>query len=328
MIISKTPFRVSFFGGGTDYPAWYSENKGAVISTSIDKYAYIICRELPPFFEHKHHIRYNINERTKTIEEIKHPSVRECLKYLRINKGIGLVYDADLPGRAGLGSSSSFTVGLLNALHALKGEKVSKKKLALEAIYVEQELMKENVGSQDQTIAAYGGFNKITFEGDQKITVDPLKISNERLSQLEKNLMLFFTGFSRNSSEIAEEQIKKTRYKTKELNQMLWLVDEAEKILKNNKQDLDEFGKLLNETWNLKKSLSSKISNSTIDVIYEKGMSAGALGGKLLGAGGGGFMLFYAPREKQNNIKEELNDLLHVPFKFESQGSTIIYKMC
>lgn len=327
MVISRTPLRISFFGGGTDYPIWYEKRRGAVISTSINKYIYITCRYLPPFFKYNFRIRYTRQEYTKKIRQIIHPSVRECLEYLKFSKGIEMQHNADLPANAGLGSSSSFTVGLLNSLYSLKGRKVSKKKLAQDAVYVEQKLIKENVGAQDQTIAAFGGFNRIEFGAKKLIKVQPLLVDNGRLDLLQNHLMLFFTGFARNASDVAKLQIKATSRKTNELEKMLQLVNEAEKIIKSKKAPLDDFGKLLNETWNLKRSLTSKISNGKIDDIHKRAIGSGAIGGKLLGAGGGGFMVFFVKPKDQKRVKEKLQKLLSVPFKFESGGSQIIYKM-
>ncbi len=277
MIISKTPFRISFFGGGTDYPVWYGKNKGAVLSTTIDKYCYITVRYLPPFFPHKHRIVYSKIELVKDINEIIHPAVRALLNFLKIDKGIEIHHDGDLPARTGLGSSSAFVVGLLNSLYALKGNMPSKAKLAKEAIHIERDVLGESVGSQDQTATAYGGFNKINFSGDDEIKVEPVAIEKERIKELQNHLMLFFTGFSRTASEIAKDQIKKTPQKEKELNIMYQMVDEAIDIL-NGKRDILEFGKLLDETWKLKKTLSDKISTSEIDSIYEKALRGGAVG--------------------------------------------------
>jgi len=325
MIISRTPFRISFFGGGTDYPVWYKEHGGAVLATSIDKYSYITCRYLPPFFEHKHRILYSKMEQTQTIPEIQHPSVRETLKFMDIDRGLEIHHDADLPARSGLGSSSSFTVGLLNALYAMEGKMVTKRQLALDAIHVEQDLINENVGSQDQTSAAFGGFNKIEFGGDREIQVQPITIGAKKSQDLQDHLMLFFTGFSRIASEIAGEQIKKTPDKTAELNRMREIVDEAIDILNSSDSDITDFGRLLHESWMIKRSLTDKITTSQVNKIYETAMQAGALGGKLLGAGGGGFILFFVEPEFQPMVKEKLKDLLHVPFKFDTLGSQIIY---
>ena len=325
MIISRTPFRISFFGGGTDYPVWYKKHGGRVISATINKYCFITTRYLPPFFNYNHRIRYYNHEETKTLNEIKHPSVRECAKYLKVDKGIEIVHNADLPAQSGLGSSSTFTVGLLNALHALQNYMPTKRELALEAIHVEQNLIRESVGSQDQTAAAFGGLNKISFNGTKNIDVEPIIISNGRLKNLQENLMLFFTGFSRNASEIAKKQIEITPKKEMELNQMGDISKEGLSLLIDKNKSLDEFGALLNEQWQIKRGLTSEISNDEIDEIYLKGINSGALGGKLLGAGGGGFILFYVPQKHQQAVKEALESKLFVPFRFESTGSKIIY---
>ena len=325
MIISRTPFRVSFFGGGTDYPVFYEENGGAVLSTSINKYCYVICRYLPPFFDYKYRIRYTQREETQTIAEIKHPSARECLNFVNLDRGVEIQHNADLPAMSGLGSSSAFTVGLLNGLYALKGKMITKRRLALDAIHVEQDMIKENVGSQDQTIAAFGGFNKITFGGEQRIKVHPITIDQNKLDSLQDHLMLFFTGFPRNASEIAGEQIRKTPEKKKELMAMMEMVEEAINILNGSEGTLMDFGKLLHETWKLKHSLTQSITTPFVDEVYEAGLEAGAIGGKLLGAGGGGFILFFVKPELQHNVKEKLKKLLYVPFKFENLGSQIIY---
>ncbi len=325
MIISRTPFRISFFGGGTDYPIFYEENGGVVLSTSINKYCYITCRYLPPFFDYKYGIRYSIREETRTISEIKHPSVRECLNFVNLDRGVEIQHNADLPAMSGLGSSSAFTVGLLNALYALKGKMTGKRQLAIEAIHVEQDRIKENVGSQDQTTTAFGGFNKIEFGGPQKIMVYPITIDQGKLDSLQNHLMLFFTGFPRNASEIAGEQIRRTPENKKELKVMMEMVGEALNILNGSQDRLTDFGRLLHETWEIKRSLTPHITNSFIDEVYEAGTEAGALGGKLLGAGGGGFILFFVEPELQQNIKEKLGKLLYVPFRFESTGSQIIY---
>ena len=325
MIISRTPFRISFFGGGTDYPVWYDENGGCVLSTSINKYCYITCRYLPPFFGYKYRIVYSLREETQGISEIKHPSVRECLAFINLDKGVEIHHDGDMPARTGLGSSSSFTVGLLNALYALMGKMVTKKQLALDAIHVEQDMIRENVGSQDQIAAAFGGLNKVGFAKNRNIEVQPVTLNAEKLQLFQDHLMLLFTGFSRTASEIAEEQIKETPNKSKELRDIHAMVDEAIGILNDDKTSLDEFGKLLNESWKLKRSLTSRISTPFIDQIYETAIRAGATGGKLLGAGGGGFMIFFVKPQLQSKVREKLKDLLYVPFKFENLGSQIIY---
>ena len=326
MIISRTPFRISFFGGGTDYPAWYATNGGgAVLSTTIDKYCYVSCRYFPPFFDHKSRIVWSKIETVHDLDEIEHPAVRGILKHLKVDEGIEISHNADLPARSGLGSSSSFVVGLLSALYALKGQMFTKRQLALDAIRMEQEILKENVGSQDQTAAAFGGFNKIKFGGPETIQVQPITVSATVREALQSHLMLFFTGFSRTASEIAAEQIMNAHAKEKELKAMHGMVDEAIKILNNGESDLRDFGKLLHESWTLKRGLSSKITNGNIDEIYEAARAGGALGGKLLGAGGGGFMLIFAEPAAQPIIREKLKKLLCVPFQFESLGNQIIY---
>ncbi len=325
MIISKTPFRISFLGGGTDYPVWYRNNGGGkTISASIDKYCYISCRQLPPFFGFRHRIVWSKTEHVQHHDEIQHPAVREVLKFLEVPHGVSIHHDGDLPARAGLGSSSTFTVGLLHALQALLGRMMTKRQLALDAIHIEQERLQENVGSQDQVIAAYGGFNLIEFGGADHIAVHPVPMNRERLDQFQDHLMLFFTGISRTASEIAATQIANTHRKTAELSAMVQTVDEAIRIL-TGAGPLDEFGQLLHEGWQLKRSLTDQISTNEIDSIYETGRRAGALGGKILGAGGGGFILFFVPPERKPAVRQALQPLLHVPFRFENLGSQIIH---
>lgn len=324
MVITRTPFRISFFGGGTDYPAWYEENGGAVISTTIDKYCHISCRYMPQFFDHKSRIAYSKVELVKSTEEIQHPVVRAALNFLNINEGMEIHNFDDLPARSGMGSSSSFAVGILHALLVLKGEKPTKEELALKAIHVEQNLLKDNVGCQDQTAAAFGGLNKIVFGGPDKIKVEPIILSDARLKLFQDHLLLFFTGRSRYASEIAEEQIKNVCDKGNELRAMHKMVDESIRILKEG--DINDFGKLLDESWRLKRGLSSKITTPFMDEVYEAGKAAGAIGGKLLGAGGGGFILFFVRPEDRENIKARLKNLLHVPFNFENGGSQVIYR--
>ncbi len=325
MIITKTPLRISFFGGGTDYPAWVKEHGGAVLSTSINKYSYLHLLRLSPFFPHRIRIAYSKVEEVKDINEIAHPSVRETLRFMNFDDRLAIHYTGDLPARSGMGSSSSFTVCLLHSLYGLKGIIPDKKKLAEEAIHIEQNLIKENVGSQDQIASAFGGFNKIEFNKDGGFTVTPIKLNVERRENLQKHMMLFFTGFSRTASEIVVEQVKNIPNKTKELHVMRDMVDEAIVILKSSGDWLGNFGKLLNKGWELKRGLSSKISNDLIDDFYDRAIKAGALGGKLLGAGGGGFLLIYARPENQEKIKKALSQLLYVPFSFENEGSQIIY---
>ncbi|MCL4370462.1 MAG: kinase [Chloroflexi bacterium] len=324
MIISRTPFRISFFGGGTDYPAWYRRHGGAVLATSIDKYCYITCRYLPPFFEHKIRIVYSRIENCHSLEEVAHPSVREVLRFLSIDRGVEIHHDGDLPARSGMGTSSSFTVGLLHALHALEGRMPGKKQLATEAIQVEQEGIGETVGSQDQVSAAYGGLNHIVFHPNGDISVQPITISKDRLEELNSHLMLFYTGLKRTASEIADSYVGNVDEKKRELRVMKDLVDESISILVGG-QEITDFGELLHESWQAKRSLSSQVSNADVDQIYEEATSAGAVGGKLIGAGGGGFMLLFVPPSHQTRVRERLNGLLHVPFRFEHSGSQIIF---
>jgi len=324
MIISRTPYRISFFGGGTDYPAYYLKYGGKTLGVSIDKYCYLNIRKLPPFFDHKHRIVYSKMENVKSIEEIQHPSVRETLKYLKIDYGISIHHDGDIPARSGVGSSSAFTVGLLNSLYALEGKTVSKHDLALEAINIEQELIGEHVGSQDQVFAAYGGLNVINFLSVGKIVVEPVIMKPDRLLTFEQKFMLFFTGFSRTASEIAKDKIRNIPSNGVSLLRMKEMVDEGYKILVSHNRNLKEFGKLLNEAWKFKKTLSTKISSLEIDEMYEVAMRNGAVGGKLLGAGGGGFMVFYVEPENQLKVKEALKKYLYVPFNFDFDGSRII----
>jgi D-glycero-alpha-D-manno-heptose-7-phosphate kinase len=325
MIISRTPFRISFFGGGTDYPVWYEEHGGLVLSATINKYCYVTVRKLPPFFEYKNRIRYYKKEETKSIAQIEHPSVRETALFLGIEEGFEIVHSADLPAQSGLGSSSTFTVGLLNALHGLKNCMPTKRQLALESIHIEQRLIGEAVGSQDQTAAAFGGLNKISFSRSNIIDVDPVLISNERLLELQEHLLLCFTGFARTASAVAQKQIEQTHLKTQELLAMRELCEKALVVLTDANKPISEFGQLLDSQWRIKRKLTDLISNNQIDEIYNKGMESGAIGGKLLGAGSGGFMLFFAPPNKHGDIRAALRDKLFVPFRFENTGSKIVY---
>lgn len=324
MVITRTPFRISFFGGGTDYPGWYRKNGGRVLATTIDKYCYLTVRYLPPFFENKYRIIYNIMEGCKTVDEILHPAVREVIKFLKIKEGLEIHHDGDLPARSGLGSSSAFTVGLLHALYALIGQMPYKQKLAKESIYLEQEVLKETVGSQDQVLAAFGGFNLVTFEKDGEMIVTPVTIPFKRIEELQNHLMLFYTGIVRTASDVAKTFVPTIAQKEKQLFAMNEMVDQAMNIL-NSKTDVKEFGKLLHETWNLKRSLSPSVSNNFIDDVYLNAKSAGAVGGKIIGAGGGGFLLLFVPPAFQDKVKKKLNKLLHVPFRFEREGSQIIF---
>jgi D-glycero-alpha-D-manno-heptose-7-phosphate kinase len=324
MVITSTPLRISFFGGGTDYPVWYRQYGGAVLSTAIDKRCYITCRRLPPFFEFHSRISYSKVENVRGNDAIEHPSVRNCLQYLGIEHGVEIHHVADLPARTGLGTSSAFTVGLLLGLYALQERMRDKHALAADAIHVEQELVREAVGAQDQISAAYGGFNRIDFRTDGAIEVKRVLAAPSRFAELEQHLALYFTGFSRTASEIAQEQIRMTPQRKQELDAMLQMVDEAEAIIGTPGRSLDEFGRLLHEGWQIKRSLTQKITNANIDEIYEAGLSAGALGGKLLGAGGGGFMLFFVPPERKQALRERLKKLLCVPFAFSNKGSHVV----
>ncbi len=323
MIISKTPYRISFFGGGTDHPVWYKEYGGAVLGTTIDKHCYINCRYLPPFFEHKYRIVYSKIEIVKKVSEIVHPAVKAILEHMRINEGLEIHHDGDLPARTGIGSSSSFVVGLLHTLYALKGKIPTKKQLIFEAIHIERDILKEEGGIQDQIHAAIGGFNKIIINQDGDFQVIPMTIHNEKLQLLQNHLMLYFTGFSRYSFNILKSQVENIPKKKRELSIMQQMVDEAISILNSN-DSIIEFGKLLHEAWILKRNLSEDITNPKIDEIYEASREAGAIGGKLLGAGGGGFILLFVKPEDQFRVKERLKILLQVPFRFEFRGSQIV----
>lgn len=322
MIISKTPFRISFFGGGTDYPKWFMENEGRVLVATIDKYCYITCRSLPPFFDHDIRVAWSRLENVSNIDDILHPAVRECLRFMGISHGVSITHEGDLPARTGLGSSSSFMVGLLNVLYSYHGRMADKMKLAVDAIHIEQNMIKDNVGCQDQISTAFGGINKIEFSS-KGYTVSPIILSRETMSTLEDYMMLFYTGVSRTASEVVDEQLRNMGDRYNEMTQMLSLVDQAESMLVSG--NVAGFGHLLGETWRLKRSLSGKISNPLIDGVYETGIKAGALGGKLLGAGGGGFVLFMCPLEKQAAVKEALKNLLYVPVRFDFNGTHIVY---
>lgn len=310
MIITKTPFRMSFFGGGTDMEDYFKENGGAVLSTTFDKYCYVNVRHLPRFFDYSSELTYSKMERVKDTDDIKHPAIREAMKFLDMQE-IRLTYEADLPARSGLGTSSSFAVGMLNAFYALKGKYADKKKLANEAIYLERVLCNEAGGWQDQIAASFGGFNRINFNTDGTYDVLPVIISPERKQHLNNNLMMFFTGFTRFSSEVQKaNNVSGSEEKRVRLKKMYELVDEAEGVLTNKNRDLDDFGRLLDTTWRLKKGTGGAISTGSIDELYKKGISAGALGGKLLGAGGGGFLVFYVQPEHQKDVKEAMKDLM------------------
>lgn len=324
MVITRTPLRISFFGGGTDYPVWYRENSGAVLATTIDKSCYITSRWLPPFFDYHSRVSYSKVENVSANSQIWHPSARGCLQFLGIQEGVEIHHIADLPARTGLGTSSAFTVGLLLGLYALRNQMRDRHALALDAIHVEQDLLGETVGAQDQVSAAYGGFNRISFFPDGAIDVRRILASKNRLTELEEHLALYFTGFSRTASEIATEQVKVTPQRDAELRTMLAMVDEAEAIVTNERCPMVDFGRLLHESWQLKRSLTSKITTPAIDEIYEAGRTAGAVGGKLLGAGGGGFMLFFVPPERRAELQFRLKNLLCVPFSFSGKGSQVV----
>ncbi|MCB7304632.1 kinase [Bariatricus massiliensis] len=323
MIITQTPFRMSFFGGGTDMEEFFRENGGAVLSTTFDKYCYVNVRHLPRFFEYSTELTYSRIERVSSVENIEHPAIRNAMEYLDMHE-IRLTYEADLPARSGLGTSSSFAVGMLNAFYALKGKYADKKKLADDAIYLERKLCHEAGGWQDQIAASYGGLNRINFNAEG-YDVLPVIISPERKKQLNSNLMMFFTGFTRFSSDVQKANQITAGEKRAQLQEMLSLVDAAENVLSDKYADLDEFGRLLDVTWKLKRQTGSNISTNNIDTLYEAAMRAGALGGKLLGAGGGGFFVFYVPQDKQNAVREAMHNLMYVPFEFEDGGTRVIH---
>jgi len=324
MIISRTPFRISFFGGGTDYPAWYRKHGGAVLATTIDKYCYLTCRYLPPFFEHRIRVVYSKVENCQTVDEISHPSVREVLRFLNIDRGVEIHHDGDLPARSGMGSSSSFTVGLLHALYALQGQITSKRQLALESIGIEQDLIKETVGSQDQVQTTYGGLNYITFHADDEFSVRPVALRRERIQEFNAHLMLFYTGIKRTAADVAQSYVNDIENKKRELRVTKNLVKEGLAILGCD-QDLIAFGKLMHEAWQIKRKMSDKVSNAEVDTLYQQAKEAGAIGGKLTGAGGGGFMLLFVPPDRQAAVRQTLHHLIHVPFRFEFSGSQIIF---
>lgn len=324
MVITKTPFRMSFFGGGTDMEIFFRENGGAVLSTTFDKYCYVTVRHLPRFFDFTTHLTYSKIEFVSKREEIQHPAIRNAMWMLDMHE-LRLIYEADLPARSGLGTSSSFAVGMLNAFYALKGKYADKKKLADEAIYLERCLCQEAGGWQDQIAASFGGFNRINFNRDGTYEVIPVIIHPDRKKQLNSNLLMFFTGFTRFSSDMQKANAVGYAEKQGQLRQMYDLVDEAKKVLEDKNGDLDEFGRLLDTTWKLKRQTGGSITTNSIDTLYEKGIQAGALGGKLLGAGGGGFLLFYVQPEKQQSVKEAMREMLYVPFQFEDGGTQVIY---
>lgn len=315
---------MSFFGGGTDMKDFFTEHGGAVISTTFDKYCYVIVRHLPRFFDYSTELSYSKIERVTSIDDIEHPAIRNAMKMLDMHE-LRLTYEADLPARSGLGTSSSFAVGMLNAFYALKGKYADKKKLADDAIYLERVLCNEAGGWQDQIAASFGGFNRINFNKEGTYDVYPLIIHPDRKKQLDDNLLMFFTGFTRFSSDMQKANAKGYHDKTKQLLEMLDLVDQAQEILTDKNSDLDDFGRLLDHTWKLKRQTGGAITTSSIDALYQRGIDAGALGGKLLGAGGGGFLVFYVQPEKKQAVKEAMKDLLYVPFHFEDGGTRVIH---
>ena len=324
MIITKTPFRMSFFGGGTDMESFFREYGGAVLSTTFDKYCYVNVRHLPRFFDYSTELSYAKTERVTSVDDIQHPAIRNAMKFLDMHE-IRLTYEADLPARSGLGTSSSFAVGMLNAFYCLKGKYADKKKLADEAIYLEREMCQEAGGWQDQIAAAFGGMNRIEFNKDGTYDVRPIIIHPDRKKQLNDNLLMFFTGFTRFSSDMQKANATGYAEKIKQLQQMYALVDDAEAVLEDKHSDLDDFGRLLDTTWRLKRQTGGAITTNSIDALYEKGIAAGALGGKLLGAGGGGFLVFYVTTDKKDAVMKAMKDLLYVPFKFEDGGTKVIH---
>lgn len=324
MIITRTPFRISFFGGGTDYPAWYRNHGGAVLATTIDKYCYLSCRYLPPFFEHRIRLVYSKIENCQSVDEISHPAVREVFSHLGFDRGVEVHHDGDLPARSGMGSSSAFTVGLLHATSALMGRMLDKHQIAAESIHIEQERLRETVGSQDQVLAAYGGFNHVTFHQNGDFSVRPVTIPQERVQELNANLMLFYTGIRRTASDVAQTYVNDLEARARQLRLFGLMVDEGLAIL-NDGAGLERFGELLHEAWQVKRTLSQSISSPEIEEIYEAARSAGAIGGKVLGAGGGGFVMLYVPRSRQEKVRDVLRTLIHVPFKFEHAGSHVIF---
>jgi D-glycero-alpha-D-manno-heptose-7-phosphate kinase len=324
MIISRTPYRLSFFGGGTDYPAWYRQHGGEVLGVTIDKYSYITCRHLPPFFEHRFCVMYSKTEYCQSVEEISHPAVKGVLQFLRLDRGLEIHHDGDLPARSGMGSSSAFTVGLLHALYALTGRLASKRQLALESVHIEQDLLKETVGSQDQVLAAYGGLNHVEFLASGDISVRPVTISADRLRELNAHLMLFYTGIKRTASNVADSYVNDLQTRSRQLRLLKDLVRESLTILSEGR-DVTAFGHLLHEAWQAKRSLSARVSNGDVDDIYAAAVKAGAIGGKLAGAGGGGFLLLFVEPDRQAAVMQALDSLIHVPFRFEFSGSQILF---
>ena len=325
MIVSRTPYRLSFFGVGTDYPAWVRRHGGAVLATTIDKYCYLTCRYLPPFFEHRYRVVYSRVDTCETVDQITHPAARAVIRYLQCDHGLEIHHDGDLPARSGVGSSSSFTVGLLHALHALQGRTPDKLQLFTESAYIEQEVLKETVGFQDQALAAHGGLNHVTFHQNGKLSVRALTLSSERIRELSAHLMLFYTGIVRTASDVARSYVDDILARERQLMRMGELVKEGLSVLEGG-GDIRDFGRLLHEAWCVKCSLSGSVTNPSLDEIYSRAKEAGALGGKVAGAGGGGFMLLFVPPERQRDVSKRLGELLQVPFQFEFRGSEIIFR--
>ena len=323
MITVKTPFRMSFFGGGSDFPDFYRLHGGAVLSTAINKYCYVTLRTLPPLFDYKSEFVYSKTERVCENSEILHPAIREAMIWKNVD-GVRLTYDADLPARSGLGTSSAFAVGMMHAIHTMRGEAVTPRLLADEAIYLERTLCRECGGVQDQIAAAFGGLNRIDFD-EKGYTVTPLLIGEARKRELEDQLMLFFTGTSRFSAELQVAHQASLVTKQNELARMAQMACEASELLQGD-APLSRFGEMLHEAWQIKRGVTSEITNDTVDAYYERAMAAGALGGKLLGAGGGGFLLFFVQRERKAAVREALADLAEIPFAFENEGSRIVMK--
>ena len=324
MIVTRTPYRISFFGGGTDYPAWYRRHGGAVLATTIDKYCYLTCRYLPPFFEHRLRVVWSKIEMCQRLEEIQHPAVREVLRHVGLDRGLEIHHDGDLPARSGMGSSSAFTVGLLHGLYALKGQILSKRQLALESAFIEQERLKEAVGSQDQVLAAHGGFNHIVFARDGEISVNPVTLSPELTQRLNGHLMLFYTGIARTASGVADSYFRPKETNERHMRALGEMVEEGLSIL-NDGKDLVRFGRLLDDAWKTKRSLSASVSSGEIDELYLQARAAGAIGGKLTGAGGGGFMLLFVEPHNRQRVRERLSSLLYVPFRFSFGGSQVVF---
>lgn len=324
MVITKTPYRVSFFGGGTDFPLWFRENGGSVISTAINQFCYVSVRRKPPFFPHKHRFVYSEMEDVNELKDIKHPAIKGVLQWLQWQDGLEIHHDGDLPARSGLGSSSAFTVGLLNAMYQLMGRATTLQQLAKDAIQVEQKVIGEVVGSQDQIAVACGGFNRIDFLPEGGWVVKPVSISSTRLQQLQDHLLLYFTGFSRFASQIEASKLVNFSSRKQELQRMMQMVTDGEKLLIDESRDLKEFGNMLREAWEYKKSLSTGVTTTAIDDIYNRAIAAGAIGGKILGAGGGGFMLFFVAPENQTAVRKALNGFIEVPFQFEQEGSRVV----